>query len=148
MSPSDFIVPGASVVAALITFLGVIIVNRTRKPVETTDLWTRNDNLQKAQDLLRAEFEKYREDKDKEFADYKKEVAGQMDERDRERRAFRHLVAIVSDALDAAWSYVNVLKATMTDAGINAPEPSAYVRMATEAARDIRTGSSLLEEAT
>lgn len=43
--PSEYIVPASTVIAALLAFAGVVIVNKTRKPVATQDLWEENRKL-------------------------------------------------------------------------------------------------------
>lgn len=43
--PSEYIVPASTVVAAVLALAGVIIVNKTRKPVATQDLWDENRKL-------------------------------------------------------------------------------------------------------
>lgn len=65
-----YIVPGATVLAAVLAFLGVLIANKTRKPVQTQDLWQENRELRgevRGQasriDLIEEKFEKRDEER-------------------------------------------------------------------------------------
>lgn len=43
--PVEYIVPASTVIAAILALAGVVIVNRTRKPVATQELWAENRSL-------------------------------------------------------------------------------------------------------
>lgn len=126
-----WLIPGASVITGVLVFAGVLITALKRKPVQVTDLWDENRKLRGDLDTLRAEFDTYREQRQKD-----------SEAHEEERSNLRRIIDVVSDGVEASWSYISVLKDALQSAGLQVPEPSEYVKKTIETARTARAAVS------
>lgn len=117
------------ILLAVIGIVGGIIAAKVIKPPAYQELVTENANLRKERredddkyDLLRKDFEQFRQ------------------ERDQEKRKEARRRGLLADGIDAMWSYIQVLIADMERYGNPVPQPSDYVRTTMESARAAREG--------
>jgi hypothetical protein len=80
------------VVAALLGFAGVYVANRTRKPVQTQDLWNENRELRKEV---------------REQSDRINIVEDKFEKRDQVRLK---IITMLSDGIDVMWHYIKAMQ--------------------------------------